>query len=110
MTAAERHYQKHVVRRQEWPPGTTLTEYVDGIRQVILDPRSGLFTSRYLGAIQLGIVRAANELRGPRGYEYVLVEYRLEIDHWVTAHQLSRGMEEIRSPYRIELRWLRPLR
>jgi hypothetical protein len=110
MTATDRHYPKHVIREQKWPPGTTLEGYLESIRRVIRDPTSGLFTSRYLDAGQLGIVRPAGELRGPRGRDYVLIEYRVEIGYWVTAHQLARGLEEILSPQRTELRWLRPLR
>jgi hypothetical protein len=106
-SAAEHHYQKHVVRQQEWPSETTLDDYLRSVRKVILDARSGLFTSRYQRAYQLGVIRPSSALRGPRGFDYVLVEYRLDLGRWVTAHQVARGLAEIQSPQRTELRWLR---
>ena len=105
-TAAERHYRKHVVDFQEWPDGTSLASYLASIDAVVRDGRSGLFTSRYRGAYQLGIVRRTYDLRGPRGLEYVLVEYRLDVGFWVTAYQIV-GLRDLQGPPRTELRWLR---
>jgi hypothetical protein len=76
-TSAEKHFHKHVERRQEWPEGTTLETYVASARQVVLDPQSAVFTSRYQGHWQLGVVRRSGELRGPRGHDWVVVEYRV---------------------------------
>ena len=105
---AEVKYLWHVVSGQEWPLNTSLQDYFDSIRRVILDPRSGVFIGRYQGAWQLGVVRDADDLRGPGGSEWVLVEYRLVLGHWVTALQprVSRDAE-LRNPRRDSIRWLR---
>jgi hypothetical protein len=71
---AERHYLKHVVRRREWPSGTSLADYLRSLSEIILDPTSGVFTSLYEGAPQLGIIREARELRGPDGHEWVVID------------------------------------
>ena len=104
---AELKYLWHVVSRREWPPGTSMEDYLASIRQVILDPASGVLTSRYEGLWQLGVVRRSGDLRGPRGFEWILVEYRVATGHWVTAFQPEQGLGELRSPRRDELRWLR---
>lgn len=105
---AEVHYLAHVVVGQEWPAGTTLATYLESIRDVILDPRSGILTSRLYGEWQLGVVRRSGPLRGPQGYEWLMVEYRLSIASLATAHQLRAGLSAItRSPNRREVRWLR---
>jgi len=74
---SELKYLWHAVERQEWPSGTTLDEYLESLRAVVLDDRSGVFASRYQGEWQSGVVRRSGDLRGPRGFEWVLVEYRL---------------------------------
>lgn len=97
----------HVLTRQEWPQGTTLQGYVDSIRRVVLDPTSGVFTNRYQGAWGLGIICESRELRGPRGFEWVLVQYRLGWGHWTTAFQPELGLNELNEPEWSDIRWLR---
>jgi hypothetical protein len=104
----EVHYLWHVVTRQEWPAGTTLSGYSETVRQVILDPASGVFTSRYQGALQVGIVRSSDDLRGPRDFGWLLVEYRVMTGHWTTAYQLPSIMVELQNERRGDVRWLRP--
>jgi hypothetical protein len=101
-------YLWHVVTRQEWPHDTTFQAYIDSIRRVILDPTSGIFTNRYQGAHGLGIVRETRELRGPRGFGWVLVQYRLGWGHWTTAFQPELGLQELDEPEWSDIRWLRP--
>lgn len=104
LTPAEVHYLRHVVLKREWPNGTTLQDYLHGIAEVVLDPTSGVLTSRYYGAWQLTF--DSGRLRGPEGYEWVLVDYRVELGHWVTPFQPGQGLLELRSPQREEVRWL----
>lgn len=113
ITSAERHYLDHVVVNREWPDGTTLDEYLESIRAVILDPSSGVFTSRYLQAgqqwrWQLGVVNRTGELRGPRGADWILVDYRVGVG-WTTAYQPQQRLQALVDPRREEMRWLRPL-
>lgn len=107
LSPAEKHYVWHVLHNQEWPQGTSLQEYLDSIRQVILDPTSGVFTSEYQGAAQLGVVRESRELRGPAAFAWVLVEYRVDRGHWMTAFQPSVGLPALQGPNRSDLRWWR---
>ncbi|HEX5503766.1 MAG TPA: hypothetical protein VFW96_14175 [Thermomicrobiales bacterium] len=109
LPAAEAHYLRHVVVGQEWPAGTTLTQYLASIRDVILDPASGVLIGRYSGEWQLTVVRRSGALRGSQGFEWVMVDYRVSIGHWVTAHQLAAGLSAVTaSPLRERLQWLRP--
>jgi len=107
---AEVHDSRHVVLRREWPPGATLSDYLTSIRDVILDGRSGVLTSRYQRAWQLAVVRHSESLRGPAGFPRVLVGYRLATGHWVTAFQPEQDLAALRDPRREDVRWLRPPR
>lgn len=102
-----RHFLKHVVMLQEWPHDTNLARYVSSLREVIEDPSSGIFTSSYQGEAQLGAVRASRDLRGPEGFDWVLVEYRVSIGHWVTGYQPRGGLNDLASSMRADLRWWR---
>jgi hypothetical protein len=92
LNPAEEHFLYHVVKLQEWPPGTSLSAYLASIRRVILDPTSGVFTNQYFGQPSLAVVRESRGLRGSGGYEWVLVQYRVGYGRWVTAHQLAAGL------------------
>ena len=107
---AERHFLRHVVQVQEWPGGTTLDDYIESVREIILDDASGVYASIYRGALQLGMIRRAGQFRGPEGADWVLIEYRLAIGHWTTAYQPSLGIRELAIPQRGGLRWLRRAR
>ena len=108
---AEVHFLWHVVVRQEWPRRTALDEYLASIRTVILDPTSRVFVCRYQSVWQLGTVRESRELRGPRGHDWVLVQYRVGWGHWVTAFQPEQGLDELLKPQWSDVRWLRqPMR
>ena len=102
------HYLKHVVARQEWPPGMTLAAYRESLREVIRDPASGLMTSMYRDkGCHLSIVRRSRELQGPGGYDWLLVEYRVSTGNIATAFQLEAGLDYFDRPGRREKRWLR---
>ncbi len=105
---AEAHYLRHVVVGQEWPPGTTLAEYLRSIRAVILDPQSGLATRRYEDkAWQLTIVGRSGCWRGPGDGDWIMVDYRLDTGHWMTAYQFSGDPDARVLVKGSEVRWLR---
>jgi hypothetical protein len=104
---AEVHYLWHAVRLGEWPDSTTLDDYIESIRGIIRDDRSGAFVSRYQGAWQVGIIGHTGKLRGPEGFDWILVEYRVQTGYWVTAYQPQLGLLELQSPRRSDIRWLR---
>jgi hypothetical protein len=110
ITSAERHYLRHVVQREEWPPGTSLADYVGSAQAVVLDPTSGVFTNRYQGFWQLGVVRDSGSLKGPAGGAVVLVQYRVALNHWTTVHQLRRGLVDLALSAMQDERWLRPMK
>lgn len=105
----EVHYLWHVVKQQEWPEHTSLDQYGASIKAVLLDEASGVFSSEYQDTWQLGVVRQSRELRGPGGFGWILIDYRLVTGHWVTAYQPEHGLRELRNPRRSNLRWLRQL-
>lgn len=107
LTSAEVHYLRHVVAKAEWPRGTTFDEYLASVRAAIPDARNGVLTSKYQGAWQLAILCRSGNLRGPDGFDWILVDYRVGFGHWVTVFQPASGLLELQSPRRSDLRWLR---
>jgi hypothetical protein len=107
LSPREVHYLWHVVQLREWPAGTTVDAYAESIQRVILDPTSGVFTHRFYGTWQVGIIRESRDLRGPRGHEWTLVQYRVSLGRWVTAFQPRAGLAELTKPQWSDLRWLR---
>lgn len=81
------HYLKHVVVNQEWPDGTTLGDYKRSLREVILDPSSDVFVSKYNDAWQIGFIRESRNWRGTNGYGSILVEYKVQYGYLVTGYQ-----------------------
>lgn len=109
LTAAEVHYLRHGVLREEWPRGTTLEGYLQSLRGVILDPTSGLLTSIWHDRVwHLSILRRSGPVRGPEGHEWLLVEYEVATGRWTTAFQLDDGPTFLTADRRRkEQRWLR---
>jgi len=107
ITAAERHYLRHVVKGREWPSNFTLNDYLQSISEVVHDQDSGVFTSRYQGAWQVGFIRRSGNLQGPLGAEWVIVEYRMDIGYWTTAYQPKEGLSVLQHPNREYLIWHR---
>ncbi len=104
---ADKHYLWHVLANGEWPDGTSLDDYLDSIRRVILDPTTGIFTNRYQGEWSLGFLRESRDLEGPGSRGWLLVQYRVSRGHWTTAFQPFQGLSEISQPGWSDIRWLR---
>lgn len=81
------HYLKHVIVSQEWPEGTTLEDYKQSLQEVILDPDSDIFVSKYNDAWQIGFVHENQRWRGVRGKDFILVEYKVKYGYWTTGFQ-----------------------
>lgn len=107
LSPLEAHYVRHALTRSEWPIGTTMKAYAESIRDTILNPSCGVATSFYQGARQLTVVGRTGSWRGPNGFGWILIDYRLAIGHWMTAYQPEEELGELLSPRREDLQWLR---
>jgi hypothetical protein len=103
---AEAHYIRHVLGDPEWPEETTFPEYLESIRQTIIDERSGIFLSYYQDRVQVGFIGRSRHWRGPNGGNWILVEYRQQLDHIMTAFQVESLDHIAAHPRRSALRWL----
>jgi hypothetical protein len=102
----ELHYLRHVVNQQEWPLGTTFAQYEDSLRNLALRLRVGILVSEKPPfGWQLAIIGRSSTVRGPRGNEWLLVEYRVATGHWATGHQPRDGVQFANG--RRQRRWLR---
>ncbi len=106
---AEAHYLRHVVHNREWPDNTTLDEYIQSIKEVILNPNAYIFTSYYEDrGWQLGFIAPSGRWQGVRGGDWILVEYRVSTSHWVTAYQFSGEYDRVaRVSKRSNVVWIR---
>lgn len=108
MSAGEIHYLRHALKQQEWPSGVTLIDYLSSVRDIILDPESGLAVSRWCAREwHLTVARASTSLKGPGGANWVVIEYRVGEGRWTTAFQPENGLEHfLGDRRRSEVRWL----
>ena len=85
-----RKYDQHVVERLEWPADTTPEEYLESLRDTVLDPRSGIYLTDKVGATDwamyfIGPVRRA--WRGPHGSNRIAVLFNAERHFLITGFQ-----------------------
>jgi hypothetical protein len=96
---AEIHFLRHCIVQEERPPGTTLPDYLADCVAIVRDPRSRLFASRYQGVWQCGAIGPNPVPRGPRGHEWIIVDYRLMLGFWTTAYQWEYGPDGLADPH-----------
>lgn len=103
---AELHFLRHVVAQGEWPPGTTPTQYVRYLRDLAGHSRAGILMSIIPPfGWHVAIVGRTGGWRGPRGFDWMLVEDRVNGRHWATGFQLRDGLRFFIP--RMHTRWLR---
>ena len=85
----------HVEDNLEWPRGTTPEEYLESLRAITLDERSGLFLEYseedddwtiYL------VGRVRRIWRGPSSAGWIVVIFNADRSLWVTGFQPERGI------------------
>jgi len=69
------HYLKHVVVEKEWPSETNYEQYVQSLKDIIENPKSGIFVSKYNEAWQVGFIGESGKWQGDGGFSHILVEY-----------------------------------
>lgn len=106
---AEAHYLRHCIANNEWPVGTTLSDYLASLQSVVTNSSTRVFVSRYQGLWQVGFADEAGQYRGPQGNRWILVEYRCSVDGWVTGFQPNAGLASLVSQNRSYRTWLKRL-
>lgn len=103
------HYLKHVVVNGEWPMGTTLREYSNSLREIIQNPKSSIFISKFNENWQIGFVGRSGKWQGENGFSHIFVEYRVKYSYWVTGFQPKYLSEQIYKNREV-IKWLKPLK
>ena len=88
----------HVEDNLEWPRGTTPDEYLESLRAITLDGRSGLFLEyseddEDWTAYMVGRVRRA--WRGTSSAGWIVVIFNADRSLWVTGFQPERGIDYV---------------
>ena len=104
LAAGEAHYVWHVLHSREWPEGTSYSDYIRSLSEVVRDPAAAVALTRHNNLLQASFLRRSGNLRGLGGHEWVLVEYRPVPGHVVTAYQPRP--ETYRELERRVIRWL----
>jgi len=87
-------YDEHVGMRQEWPDGTEPEEYLDSLRETVLDPRSSIYLTDQRGATDwtiyfVGPVRF--RWHGTNGSNRIAVLFNAERHLFITGFQPTDG-------------------
>jgi SPP1 gp7 family putative phage head morphogenesis protein len=110
LSVLDAHYLKHVIKRGEWPQGTTLEEYTESIRAVVQDPNSGIMASWLRGRWRLNFMANVPEMRPHWGTDWIVVEYDVARGWWYTAYRAWDDLDHVtKDKRRGGIRWLRPL-
>lgn len=102
------HFKKHVRKRGEWPPDTSLDGYLQSVADAVRSPQyvfTGLFQGRHW---TVTLVAPSGAHRGPGGSNVIMVEYR--VGRGIATGFQPRGdtIEGIVGhPDRSEVRWVR---
>lgn len=92
-----RKYYEHVEGDQQWPSDTTPEQYLESLRETILDARSGIYLS--FGASGEWTIyfvgRVRRRWRGPGGSNRILVILNAERRFFITGFQPSRDDEYV---------------
>lgn len=91
-------YRAHVEGDEQWSLDTTPEEYLESLRQTVLDPRSSIYltnggdypdwTLYFVGAVR-------RPWRGPNGSSRVVVLFNGERHLFVTGFQPERGVDYV---------------
>ena len=83
-------YYQHVEDDEQWPADTTPEEYLDSLRQTVLDPGSAIYLTNRdpIGEWSIYFVgRVRRAWRGPDGSSRLLVVFNAEHHRLVTGFQ-----------------------
>ena len=89
-----RKYDQHVVERLEWPADTTPDEYLESLRETVLDPRSSIYLAIYEGDTDWSIYFVGTVRRAWRGRESghrLFVAFNAERHFLITGFQPPDG-------------------
>lgn len=101
-------YLQHVVREEQWPPGTTFEEYLDSLIGTVEGDGSGVFADLREGGWVLTFVGRSESSEGLDGGPFIVVMYDCQQDRLLTAFQPSRGLGYVEDNERVvDGTWLR---
>jgi chorismate mutase len=83
-------YRAHVERDEQWPPDTTPEEFLESLRETVLDPRSSVYLSDETRDGSWSIYfsgRVPRASRGPDGSGRIVVIFNGEQHRFITGFQ-----------------------
>lgn len=102
------HYLRHVVAQDEWPPGTTVAEYVANLRSVVEDPNGGILLTHPFGAWLLTFVSESHDPEHFNGRQWIAVGYGVDYGYWMTGYRPRSGLAYFMPKADEGERWLCP--
>jgi hypothetical protein len=87
-------YDQHVGRRHEWPDDTEPEEYLESLRETVLDPRSGIYLTDHGGDGEWSIYFVGHVRRawqGASGSSRIFVAFNAERHLLITGFQPLDG-------------------
>lgn len=89
MPSVEWHLLERVYLDQQWPPGTTVAQYVDDLHRAILHPDVEVWTYRYFGQPFAGFLSPSHVQGLPGSEQYIFVAYSPVFGTLTTGYQTS---------------------
>jgi len=87
ISAAKFHLFRRVHLDEQWPPGTTLEDYVQDLRQAILHPQVQIWTYRYYGTPAVGFLAPSHIPDTSASTPFIFVAYSPQYGTIITGYQ-----------------------
>jgi len=81
------HYLRHVVAAEEWPPQTTVADYVSSLRSTIMNPTGPVLIDVVPGWPRLTFFGQSGSFQGVGGGDWILVAFDVNYRYWTTGYQ-----------------------
>jgi hypothetical protein len=94
-------YLQHAVREEQWPAGTTFSEFVASLEDVVRSDRSGVYADRRSSGWVVTFVGRSDIWEGLDGGPYIVVLYDCAHERLVTAFQPTRGLRYVEDNARV---------
>jgi hypothetical protein len=85
----EWHLLERVCLDQQWPPGTTATQYVHDLHQAVVHPEAEVWTYRYFDQPYAGFISPSHVQGLPGSERYLFVAYSPVFGTLITGYQTS---------------------
>ena len=89
MPSIELHLLKRIYFDQQWPSGTTATQYLHDLQQAVRHPGCQIWTYRWIGEAFVGFFAPSHIQHVPKPESLIFIAYSATYDRIKTGYQVT---------------------